>query len=179
MSNVIRLWLALIGTSERAELLLDQLWRLDGVRHKHCGGEVKNRICQSCRKPLPRALLYVEQVPPGPEVVLFGAEVSRKLYSFPQLRPAFDAWDTRQITKQDIRRLAEWVAEGNYTGPVIDHELWLGYVYRCDVCGGMMHGVRVGIDDGSGQHFAHAACVETAQPGHKVAPAAKEKAMAA
>lgn len=39
-----------------------------------------------------------------PITVLFGAEVSRLLYSDPTFRPALDAWDTGEVSKDDIRR---------------------------------------------------------------------------
>ena len=95
--NVISCWLYLIGTPERARKLR---LRVDGL--------VSPPFDES----------FGEEPPQCPTTVLFGAEISRQLYTDPLTRPALDAWDTGYVTKADIRRWCLEIERGRYHGPV-------------------------------------------------------------
>jgi len=97
MPNVYQTWLFLIGTPERARKLNA---RLDSL---------KSPPLDERFGPEPRQC---------PTTVLFGAAVSRSLYAHPTFRPALDAWDTRQLSKLDLRGLCLEVERGRYKGPI-------------------------------------------------------------
>ena len=121
-SSVVKTWLYLIGTPERAERLNEEIWRLDGLRHRNCGGDIKRRVCQKCSRPIARVAIMAAEPKPSPEVILFGILTSRQLYADPEIRPALDAWDCGLVGKADIKRFAEWIMEGRYHGPVYEPE---------------------------------------------------------
>jgi len=92
--NVIQTWLYLIGTKERAVKLRDRVDDLTASR------ENEARQC--------------------PTTVLFGLAISRKLYTDPKIRPALDAWDTEEVSAQNIKRWCTEVERGLYRGPIYD-----------------------------------------------------------
>lgn len=83
MQNVIQTWLFLIGTPERARKLRARVDTLSSPPYDENFGQ---------------------EPPQCPTTVLFGAEISRKLYASPYYRPALDAWDTGEVSKSDLRR---------------------------------------------------------------------------
>lgn len=97
--NPVKTWLYLIGTPERARKLR---LRVDGL----------------VRPPLDE--LYGPEPVQCPTTVLFGADISRKLYVNPLVRPALDAWDTGSVSKSDIRRWCMVVEKGEYKGKVFN-----------------------------------------------------------
>jgi hypothetical protein len=125
--QVVRSWMYLIGTAPRAKHLLNELWRLDGHKHRGCGGAVKRRVCERCQRPLARIAIRIDDPLPGPEAVMFNEYVVEKMYADPFFRPALDAWDQQLITKQDIKRFAEAVERGEYRG-----EAFNPYMYEMD-----------------------------------------------
>lgn len=105
MSNVIEVWLYLIGNSERARKLR---MRVDGL------------------VPPPLDELYGPEPCQCPTTVLFGANVARKLYVDPVTRPALDAWDTGMVSKADIRRYCLDIERSKYHGPIFNpDDTWL------------------------------------------------------
>lgn len=94
--NTIQTWLFLIGTPERARKLR---LRVDGL---------SSPVLDEAFGPEPNQC---------PTTVLFGADISRKLYADPSTRPALDAWDTGSVSKADIRRWCLEIEKGKYTGP--------------------------------------------------------------
>lgn len=105
--NVIRAWLTLIGTPERARKLRA---RLDGL------------------KPPELDPLMGPEPAQCPTTVLFGAEVSRKLYTDPRFRPALDAWDTGEVSKADLRRYCQWIEKGNDVVIFYPDASWLAWL---------------------------------------------------
>lgn len=93
--NTISTWLYLIGTKENARKLR---LRIDGL------------------KPPPLDPLFGPEPDQCPLTVLYGAEVSRRAYLDARYRPALDAWDTKEISKSDLKRYCLWV-EKKYEGP--------------------------------------------------------------
>lgn len=125
--NVVETWLYLIGTPQRAKTLLDNLWKLDGQKHRGCGGLVKRRVCQICQHPLARIAIREEDPKPDPVSILY-PWLSELIYADESLRPALDAWDTGAITKQDVKRFAEWILEQQQppVGDSFSPDGWLG-----------------------------------------------------
>lgn len=94
--NVVQTWLFLIGTPERARKLR---LRVDGL----------------VRPPLDES--FGPEPVQCPTTVLFGAEVSRKLYALSRhARAAMDAWDMGEVSKADIRRWCSIIEKGEYKG---------------------------------------------------------------
>lgn len=93
MSNNVAIWLWLIGTKENAIKLRT---RLTGLKSP----------------PLDPGF--------GPEpiqcplTVLYGAEVSRQAYANSDIRPALDAWDTGEVSPDDLRRWCLTIEKGEY-----------------------------------------------------------------
>lgn len=101
--NYISAWLYIIGTRERAKKLLKVLDRLPGetrAKDDFLGVDV----------------VYA---PMCPTQILFGAKEAGKIYADPALRPALDAWDNATLSRHDIRRFAQWIERGKYTGPAL------------------------------------------------------------
>lgn len=97
--NVVAIWLALIGTPERAKKLRPRLPYLVPP-----GGNPDLDF-----GPEPRQC---------PTTVLFGYTRSRTLYYSRSVQPALDAWDNQTVTAGDLHRWCTWIEEGNYSGPV-------------------------------------------------------------
>jgi hypothetical protein len=97
MTNIVGIWLKLIGLPERARKLRA---RLDSLASPELDK------------------LFGPEPPQSPETVLYGAETSRKLYIDPDYRPALDAWDMGSVSKSDLRRYCRWIELGRYTGPI-------------------------------------------------------------
>lgn len=101
--NSISAWLYIIGTRERAKKLLKVLDRLPGetvAKDEFLGTQIT-------------------YAPMCPTQILFGAKEAGKIYADPELRPALDAWDSGELSRHDIRRFAQWVERGKYTGPAL------------------------------------------------------------
>lgn len=94
MKNTIATWLYLIGTRERAIYLRKHFAEL-GEQHVMAEDEPAN----------------------DPTRLLFGSRLNEVLYADPAFRPALDAWDTGEVSAEDIRLLALWIERGNYKGP--------------------------------------------------------------
>lgn len=95
--NIVKAWLSLIGTPDRARKLRGRLDSLTSPSLDKAFG------------PEPAQC---------PTTVLFGAEVSRKLYADPDFRSALDAWDTGEVSKSDLRRYCLCIEKSQYTGPI-------------------------------------------------------------
>lgn len=96
MYNIVATWLYLVGTPENARRLRA---RIDGL------------------KPPPFDELFGVEPRQCPLTVLYGAEISRRAYADPKLRPALDAWDIEYVTNGDLRRWCMEVERGRYNGP--------------------------------------------------------------
>jgi hypothetical protein len=96
--NVIQTWLYLIGTPERAKKLR---LRVDGLSSP----------------PLDEA--FGQEPAQCPTTILFGANISRRLYADPMIRLALDAWDMGTVSKGDLRRWCVEIEKGRYKGPVM------------------------------------------------------------
>lgn len=90
MNNVVKPWLFLIGTPERAKSLRK---KLDYIAPKADGSPM------TC-----------------PTELLFGAATSASIYAHPKFRPALDAWDTGELGVDDVRRFCVGVERGWYRG---------------------------------------------------------------
>lgn len=101
--NSISAWLYIIGTRERAKKLLKVLDRLPGETH------AKDDFLG----------VDVVYAPMCPTQILFGAKEAGKIYADPQLRQALDDWDSGALSRADIRRFAQWVERGKYSGPAL------------------------------------------------------------
>jgi hypothetical protein len=96
--NIIQTWLYLIGTPERAKKLH---LRVDGL----------------ISPPLDE--MYGPEPVQCPTTVIFGADISRKLYTRnPDARKAMDAWDMGSVSKSDIRRWCMLIEDGKYRGKI-------------------------------------------------------------
>lgn len=94
--NIYATWLYLIGNSTNAKRLR---LRLEGL------------------KPPPLDALFGPEPKQCPLTVIYGAEVSRKAYADPMLRPALDSWDSGYLEITDLRRLCLEIETGRYQGP--------------------------------------------------------------
>lgn len=99
MTNNIYKWLTLIGTPERARKL-------------------RARVDTLSSPPLDEN--FGPEPAQCPTTVLFGAEVSRRLYADPYYRPALDAWDTGEVSKSDLRRYCLAVERECCIAPTFD-----------------------------------------------------------
>ena len=93
MSNNVATWLWLIGNKNNAIRLRARLTSL---------------------KSPPLDQLFGPEPLQCPLTVLYGAEVSRQVYANGDLRPALDAWDTGEITPDDLRRWCLSIEKGEY-----------------------------------------------------------------
>jgi len=98
-SNIIQVWLYLIGTPANARKLRA---RLDGL------------------KSPPLDELFGPEPKQCPLTVMYNAEVSRRAYLDARLRPALDAWDTEYIDINDMRRYCLEIERGKYRGPAFN-----------------------------------------------------------
>lgn len=106
--NAIAAWLFIIGIPERAKKLRNLLDKLPL-------GYVELEPIRDCNgKDAGTRSLY--HPPMCPTVPLFGQRESAKLYADPNTRAALDAWDTQQLTKEDISRFCIWIERGRYRG---------------------------------------------------------------
>lgn len=94
--NLYSTWLFLIGSAVNAKRLR---LRLEGL------------------KPPPLDQLFGPEPKQCPLTVIYGAEVSRKAYADPLLRPALDSWDSGYLDITDLRRLCLEIETGRYVGP--------------------------------------------------------------
>lgn len=94
--NIYGTWLYLIGNATNAKRLR---LRLEGL------------------KPPPLDALFGPEPKQCPLTVIYGAEVSRKAYADPLLRPALDSWDSGYLEITDLRRLCLEIETGRYAGP--------------------------------------------------------------
>lgn len=110
--NLVSLWLNLIGTPERARKLRARLDNLSSPELDPSFG------------PEPAQC---------PTTVLFGAEVSRKLYTDPDFRPALDAWDSGEVSKGDLRRYCLWIEKGHTVPTFSPDAFWLERLHSASI----------------------------------------------
>lgn len=127
MYNVVGTWLYLIGSAENARKLRA---RIDGL------------------KPPPLDPMFGVEPKQCPLTVIYGAEMSRRVYADPSLRPALDAWDIGAVTAADLRRWCLEIERGRYTGPAFKR---VSSVYARVYGGSIRHAPATSQTDGPSQ----------------------------
>lgn len=93
MHNNVATWLWLIGTKPNA---------------------LKLRVRLTGLKSPPLDPSFGPEPVQCPLTVLYGAEVSRQAYANEAIRPALDAWDTGEVSPDDLRRWCLTIEKGEY-----------------------------------------------------------------